>query len=98
MYAENLKKLRYELRMSAQKLADATGISLITMQNYELAKREPKYSFLYQLLTYYNVNINWLMTGKGNMFNSQNKTDLNQIDEDKIKALFDKFMKEKGLI
>ena len=63
MYAQNLKKLRRELRLSAQKLADSIGISLITMQNYELGKREPKYSFLYQLLTQYNVNINWLMTG-----------------------------------
>ena len=51
MYAGNLKKLRHELRLSAQKLADSMGISLITMQNYELGKREPKYSFLLKLLT-----------------------------------------------
>lgn len=99
MYAENLKKLRYELRMSAQKLADATGISLITMQNYELAKREPKYSFLYQLLTYYNVNINWLMTGKGNMFiTDEHENKGATITEARIKELFNEYMKEKGLI
>lgn len=96
MYAENLKKLRRELRLSAQKLADSIGISLITMQNYELGKREPKYSFLYQLLTLYNVNINWLMTGEGDMFNAtQNEPpgDIKQLVSD----LIDAKLKARGL-
>lgn len=96
MYAENLKKLRRELRLSAQKLADSIGISLITMQNYELGKREPKYSFLYQLLTLYNVNINWLMTGEGDMFNatqSEPPEDIKQLVSD----LIDAKLKARGL-
>ena len=98
MYSDNLKKLRYELRLSAQKLADATDVSLITMQNYELGKREPKYSFLYKLLTVYNVNINWLMTGKGEMFIGQQKTDHNEIDMEQFRKLFKVCMKEEGFI
>jgi transcriptional regulator with XRE-family HTH domain len=96
MYGDNLKKLRYELRLSAQKLADATEVSLITMQNYELGKREPKYSFLYKLLTVYNVNINWLMTGEGEMFNatqSEPPEDIKQLVSD----LIDAKLKARGL-
>ena len=98
MYAENLKKLRYELRMSAQALADVMGVSLITMQNYELGKREPKYAFMYQLLTRYNVNINWLMTGQGEMFIGQDKATSGNIDVAEFKKLFKQCMKDEGFI
>ena len=96
MYTENLKKLRRELRLSAQKLADSMGISLITMQNYELGKREPKYSFLLKLLTDYNVNINWLMTGEGDMFLAAQNEPPEDIQK-LVSDLIDAKLKARGL-
>jgi transcriptional regulator with XRE-family HTH domain len=96
MYAGNLKKLRHELRLSAQKLADSMGISLITMQNYELGKREPKYSFLLKLLTDYNVNINWLMTGEGDMFLAAQNEPPEDIQK-LVSDLIDAKLKARGL-
>ena len=98
MYAQNIKKLRKELRLTAQALADNVGIALQTVQNYELGKREPSFAFMYYLLTVYNVNINWLMTGEGSMFIGQDKTDHTKIDEAEFKKLFKQCMKEEGFI
>ena len=98
MYGENLKRLRHELRMTAQQFADNMGVSPVSINNYENSRRKPNYEFLELLVQVYDVNLNWLIAGKGNMFISQNKTDLNQIDEDKLKAYFDKWLAEKGLI
>ena len=96
MYAQNIKKLRKELRLTAQALADNVGIALQTVQNYELGKREPSFAFMYYLLTVYNVNINWLMTGDGQMFNAaQNEPpeDIKQLVSD----LIDAKLKARGL-
>ncbi len=40
-FAEKLKQARKEKKMSQGTLADAAGISLRTLQNYELGKRYP---------------------------------------------------------
>lgn len=98
MYRENLKRLRHELRTTTQQFAEAVGVAANSINNYENGRRKPNFEFMELLLNVYNVNLNWFVSGKGQMFNEQNKTDLNQIDEDKIRALFNKFMAEKGLI
>lgn len=98
MYKENLKKLRIELNLSAQKLADKIGSTQVSVSNYETGKRKPSYEFMEALYKVYNVNLNWFVSGQGEMFNGQNKETSAGIDEAQIKALFDKFMAEKGLI
>ena len=98
MYRENLKKLRTELNLSAQKLADKIGSTQVSVSNYETGKYKPSYEFIEALHNVLNVNLNWFVSGQGEMFNGQDKTDLNQIDEDKLKAYFDKWLAEKGLI
>lgn len=97
MYSENLKKLRFELRLSAQKLADELSVSISSVQQYERGTREPNYNFLYKLNTVLNVNINWLMTGKGNMFNPP---DFEQVQDEltqKMELMINEALKRRGL-
>lgn len=96
MYAQNIKKLRKELRLTAQALADNVGIALQTVQNYELGKREPSFAFMYYLLTVYNVNINWLMTGQGQMFNAAQNEPPEDIQK-LVSDLIDAKLKARGL-
>ena len=73
MYRENLKKIRFELKLSAQKLADDLGIHKMTVSNYENGKREPTYEVMEKLHSLYNVNLNWFVSGQGEMFLGQHK-------------------------
>ena len=96
MYADNLKKLRYELRMSAQQLADKLGVSQGSISQYEAGKREPNYRFISQLNAILNVNLNWFVSGQGEMFNDTQKQppeDIKQLVSD----LIDAKLKARGL-
>ena len=98
MYSENLKKLRKELRVTALELADNLGISANSINNYENGRRKPNFEFLELLVQVYNVNLNWLITGKGEMFIGQDKANHTGIDEDQFRKLFKQCMKEEGFI
>lgn len=98
MYKENLKKLRIKLNLSAQKLADKLGSTQVSISNYETGKRKPSYEFLEALHKVYNVNLNWFVSGQGEMFIGQDKTTSGGITAEEAKALFDKWYSEKNTI
>lgn len=98
MYSDNLKRIRKELDISAQKMADKLGVSQGSIAQYESGKREPNYNFISRLNEIYNVNLNWFVSGQGEMFLGQDKTTAPALTEQRIKELFNEFMKEKGLI
>ena len=98
MYSANLKKLRTELNLSAQKLADKLEVSQSSIAQYELGKREPNYNFLSQLYLKMGINLNWFVSGKGEMFIGQDKETSAGIDEAEFKKLFKQCMKDEGFI
>lgn len=99
MYSDNLKRIRKELDISAQKMADKLGVSQGSIAQYESGKREPNYNFISRLNEIYNVNLNWFVSGKGNMFiTDEHENKGATISEARIKELFNEMMKEKGLI
>lgn len=69
MYKENLKKIRKELGLSVAKLAEKLEISHNTLAGYEYQKRTPPITFCVQLYTKLNINLNWFVSGEGEMFN-----------------------------
>jgi len=82
VYSENLKKLRKELGLSVEKLAEKIDIPASTIWGYEGGKRVPSVEFPIQL--YRNleiirdgikckVSITWLLTGDGEMFIKEKK-------------------------
>ena len=84
---ERIKNLRKSMNITAKDFADILQIPLRTVGSYERNEAQPSPKFFSALIDIYNININWLLTGDGNVFlNEQNK-----IDESFISLLKSKF-------
>ncbi len=78
---KRIKELRAELNISSAKFAAAIDIPVRTIGSYERNEVQPGAKFLKALIDCYYVNVNWILTGKGNMFISQKTNiDLNYIN------------------
>ncbi|MDP0380317.1 helix-turn-helix domain-containing protein [Glaesserella parasuis] len=49
-------------------VSEITGISYSTLQNYLRGVREPNVEILIKLSIHLGINLNWLLTGQGEMF------------------------------
>lgn len=97
-YSDKIKEIRKVSGLSVPKLAEKINIPARTIVSYETG-RTPSLDFLTQLCNEMNVNANWFISGKGEMFiNEQNKFDLNKIDKTEFKKMFMECMKETGFI
>lgn len=65
---ERLKQIRTELRLSQAKLGKSLGISAPSIGKAEKGINRLSNESLTKLLENYNVNINYLLAGKGEMF------------------------------
>lgn len=97
MYGENLKKLRFELKMSARELAERIGVSPGSIQNYEAGKREPNYNFMQILCQQLNVNLNWFVTGEGEMFIKKQPADLEEQIRQTVEQMLDERLSKNKL-
>lgn len=70
MYQERIKQIRQELELSVAKLSKKIGIPERTITSYERNERVPSLEFLATLCRTFNINANWFLTGKGEMFNA----------------------------
>lgn len=59
-----LKKIREQQNLNQQKVAMDLNISREALSHYETGKREPSLSLLVQMSEYFNVSINYLITGE----------------------------------
>ena len=59
-----LKIIRKRLNLNQQKVAMDLNISREALSYYENGKREPSLGLLVQMSKYFNVSINYLITGK----------------------------------
>ena len=67
---QNLIILRKYLGFKVSDFAEKLGIQYRTYQSYERGERKPPLELLEQLVYKYGVNMNWLLTGEGEMFSS----------------------------
>lgn len=65
---ERLKKLRKMLDMTQQEFADKVGIKRNTIAQYEIGRNIPIDAVIISICREFNVNEEWLRTGKGEMF------------------------------
>lgn len=94
MLAENLKKIRIKLGLSVAKFADKLEMSANTLTNYEKNRREPSLNLFVQLDKKLNINLNWLVSGQGNMFNEQQPS----ASDDELEQKVVEVMKKYGVI
>ena len=95
MIAENIVKLRKKLGLTQDEFALKLGITTRAYVNYERGERKPPYELLIKLSNDFNVNLNWLINDKGDMFNETAQQ--NEQLEKLVAQIVDKKMKEKGL-
>ena len=65
---ERLRKLRKTLDLTQQEFAEKLGIKRSTMATYESGRNEPIDAVISLICREFNVNEEWLRTGKGEMF------------------------------
>ena len=61
MNMKRLVKLRKELNLSQEELADRLGISLVTMNRYEVGKRVPDADVLTRMAKFFEVSADYLL-------------------------------------
>ena len=59
-----LKNIRKKRKLNQQKVAMDLNISREALSYYENGKREPSLQLLVQMSKYFNVSINYLITGE----------------------------------
>ena len=59
-----LKKIRRQRNLNQQKVAMDLNISREALSYYENGKREPSLALLVEMSRYFNVSINYLITGE----------------------------------
>lgn len=69
--AERLKLLRGDLTM--EQLGNRLDVDKSQISQYEKAKKKPASGFLQKLVERLKVNINWLLTGEGEMYLEKTK-------------------------
>ena len=98
MFSENLKKIRQHLGLSVAKFAGKLDIPQRTLTTYERGERTPSWKLFTQLYKKANVNLNWFVSGEGEMFlpNQNFASEYESVKND-ILAEVRKMFKEKGL-
>lgn len=94
MYIENLKKIRQHYKLSVAKMAEKLDMSAGTLTGYERGVRTPTVPFFILLYEKLNVNLNWLVSGKGEMFNAPTYEQV----EDELTQKVEAILKKNGLM
>lgn len=69
---DNIKALRKELGLTQYAFASAIGSAQNTIAGYETGRRKPSNQVISLICKTFNVNEEWLRTGKGEMFDKSN--------------------------
>ncbi|MBQ6836824.1 MAG: helix-turn-helix transcriptional regulator [Clostridia bacterium] len=64
MAIKGLKEIRKQKKLNQQKVAIDLNISREALSHYENGKREPSLSMLVAMSKYFNVSIDYLITGE----------------------------------
>lgn len=62
-----IKNIRIELRINQKEMAENLNIANTYLSEIESGKRNPGYIFFYKLYKTFNINLNYLFTGEGEM-------------------------------
>lgn len=70
---DRIKKIRKELDLTQQKFSDKLGVQRNTIAMYEMGRTVPSDAIILSICREFNVNEEWLRTGKGDMFIKQTR-------------------------
>lgn len=75
IFSEEVKKHRKRLGMTQKEFAEACGISVRILQNYESGSRIPKYDTFIKIRDYLNLSTEELISSEDYMYMTLGKTD-----------------------
>jgi transcriptional regulator with XRE-family HTH domain len=93
MYIEKIKEIRKKLGLSVPKLSERINIPVRTIVSYE-GGRTPSLEFVTRLCNELNINANWFISGKGEMFNAAQ----NEQSDDAITQKVYEILRQEGVI
>lgn len=73
-----IKKTRKFLNLTQKQIAEKTGLSVAFLSQIENGIKRPSSIYLFFLLLEHRVNTNWLLSGKGEMFLTENLIEKSQ--------------------
>ncbi len=79
-FSDRIEQVRQALGLKANAFAEQLDVPYRTYMNYKTG-RTPPVELLPKLVELYDVNPSWLMTGKGDIFNSPDNTDQSESDD-----------------
>lgn len=89
-YGEKLKQIRQKLLLTQDEFAGALEMKSRAYAAYERNENKPPLFMLEMLCNDYDVNLNWLISGKGDMFNRKQPANL----KDEIKQAVREMLKD----
>ena len=93
---KRLREIRTHKNLTQLDFGKLLGVTKQAVANVESSHSNPSIAFLSKLIEIFDVNVNWLITGKGNMFNFT-ETD-NNTDKSEFRSEVIKILKEEGLL
>jgi transcriptional regulator with XRE-family HTH domain len=63
-----IKLLRKSLGLSQKDISEKAEINRVYLNRIESGKYNPSFNTIYHILKKFNVSVDWLLTGKGQMF------------------------------
>lgn len=83
-----LKEVRAALSLKLEEIGEKTGLSKSAISYMETGTKKPSSVYMYELSKQFNIDINWVLTGDGNMFKPDVELNLNFGEDNKtIKEL-----------
>ncbi len=88
-----LKNLINVLGLNLKEFSRKADIPYPSLQNYIYGTRQPTIENLQKICIHLNVNLNWLLTGEGEMFTEKGKRVINikDIPKEQMKGWLDEF-------
>jgi transcriptional regulator with XRE-family HTH domain len=68
---EKIKLIEKKSGLKTKEFCESLNIPYVTYNNYVTGKREMPLSKVIQMCNIYNINCNWLLKDKGEMFDSE---------------------------
>lgn len=84
MLGKRIAELRNKMGLSQYELADRLGFSRGKLANYEQGQRQPDYDTLQKIADFFDVTIDYLITGKERVKEEDNNSNLFFFDKDDL--------------
>lgn len=94
MIGERIKQVRNALRLKQVEMAKALRLNPSAISQIESAKTNPSLETISEIGNVYNVDLHWLITGEGKMFNTPRETAARNGGWDKFQKMLNSRLEE----